>query len=194
LNLRPISYEPTALTTELRPHMSSRQRRGNRGKYSRLRQRVIQYQVSIMQTKIKQLASQMYDYGDRFRDVRFAGLMVFVVIVLLISWSGVKVIQTNYQLQKQIAQLGQENSVQQLKDDNLKLQNGYYNTNQYLELSARQNFGLGMPGEKLLIVPSAVAQAHSVDLAKTSAVTVSSNLPLYQQNLQSWWSFFRHQQ
>jgi cell division protein FtsB len=147
-----------------------------------------------MQTKIKQLASQMYDYGDRFRDVRFAGLMVFVVIVLLISWSGVKVIQTNYQLQKQIAQLGQENSVQQLKDDNLKLQNGYYNTNQYLELSARQNFGLGMPGEKLLIVPSAVAQAHSVDLAKTSAVTVSSNLPLYQQNLQSWWSFFRHQQ
>jgi hypothetical protein len=55
-----------------------------------------------MQTKIKQLASQMYDYGDRFRDVRFAGLMVFVVIVLLISWSGVKVIQTNWHARREV--------------------------------------------------------------------------------------------
>jgi cell division protein FtsB len=148
-----------------------------------------------MQTKIKQLASRIYDYSDSLRDVRFAGLLLFVVIVLLISWSGVKVIQTNYQLQKQIAQLGQENSVQQLKDDNLKLQNGYYNTNQYLELSARQNFGLGLPGEKELIVPTAVAQAHSVDLAQVATAAKAGNdLPFYEQNLQAWWNFFRHQQ
>ncbi len=148
-----------------------------------------------MQAKLKQLTSQMYAYSDRLRDLRFAGLMVFVVIVLLISWSGVKVIQTNYSLQKQIAQLQQENSVQQLKDDNLKLQNEYFNTNQYLELSARQNFGLGAPGEKLLIVPTNVALAHSINLASTAqAATAANKLPFYEQNLQAWLNFFRHQQ
>jgi len=148
-----------------------------------------------MQAKIRQLIAQLYDYSDRLRDLRFAGLMVFVVIVLLISWSGVKVIQTNYQLQKQIAQLQQENGVQQLKDDNLKLQNEYYNTNQYLELSARQNFGLGAPGEKELVVPQNVALAHSIDLSTAASETVATNkLPFYEQNLQAWLNFFRHQQ
>jgi cell division protein FtsB len=148
-----------------------------------------------MQAKIKHYATKIYALASHLQDVRFAGLMLFVVIVLLISWSGVKVIQTNYQLQKQIAQLGQENSVQQLKDDNLKLQNEYYNTNQYLELSARQNFGLGLPGEKLLIVPKSVALAHTVNLTTNgTVVAATAKLPFYQENLQAWMRFFRHQQ
>jgi len=40
---------------------------------------------------------------NRFNDIRFVGQAIFVLIVLLISWSGVKSIQTNYNLQKQIS-------------------------------------------------------------------------------------------
>jgi cell division protein FtsB len=91
------------------------------------------------------------DYGRAYilslRDVRNVGLLVFTVIVLLISWSGVKSIQTNYGLQKQIVRLTQENEVRSLQNTNLALQNRYLDTPQYLEISARQNLGLAAPGE-----------------------------------------------
>src|ERR1700722_10921071 len=87
------------------------------------------------------------------RDLRTVGLLVFVVIVLLITWSGIKTIQSNYGFDKQVATMRQQNQVQQLENNNLRLQNEYYTSNQYLELSARQELGLGLPGETELIVP-----------------------------------------
>src|SRR5689334_142010 len=86
-------------------------------------------------------------FVGQFRDVRALGLLIFLGIALMISWSGAKVIQRNYELQKQISQLKQENAVRKLENNNLQLQNQYFNTNQYLELKARQDFGLGQPGE-----------------------------------------------
>jgi cell division protein FtsB len=131
---------------------------------------------------------------NRLNDVRFVGQLLFVVIVLLISWSGVKVIQTNYSLQKQISVLKQQNKLQQLQDENLALQNQYYNSNQYLELSARQNFSLAAPGEKEIIVPQQVALAHTVNLpsATTATISLKSKQPAYQTNFESWVNFFLH--
>ncbi len=129
------------------------------------------------------------------RDVRFLGFMVFGVMVLLASWSGVTVIETNYELQKQIAQLGQQNEVQQLTNTNLKLQNEYYNTDTFLELTARKQFGKGAPGEKLLLVPRDVALAHAKQLPepKTQAETKqANNQPTYQKNFNAWMNFLFH--
>jgi len=133
---------------------------------------------------------------QQLQDPRMLGLVVFAVIVLLMSYSGVKIIHTNYQLQQQIAQRQQENDIQKLKNENLKLKNQYYNTPQYLELSARQNFGLAMPGEKVLLVPKAVAEAH----IPADTPTISSNeeaaaikeQPFMQRNFQAWADFFLH--
>jgi cell division protein FtsB len=133
-------------------------------------------------------------YMRSLRDVRNVGLLVFVVIVLLISWSGVKTIQTNYGLQKQIAQLKQENAVQNLENTNVQLQNQYYGTDQYLEVSARQNFGLGAAGETELLIPKSVAIAHTVSL-QNSNDTVKAGVPkqpFWQHNFQGWMSFFLH--
>src|SRR5574337_1693525 len=102
--------------------------------------------MSIQQTLQKYFGLAVR-YGMRLRDVRVAGQVLFVIVVLLVSWSGVKAIDTNYQLQQQIATLQEQNDLQQLENNNLKLQNDYYNSKQYLELSARQNFGLGNAGE-----------------------------------------------
>lgn len=144
-----------------------------------------------MLEKIKQYKN--HPYVQQFRDVRAVGLAVFGVIVLLISWSGVKAIQTNYDLQKQISQLTQENQVQQLKNNNLQLQNEYYNTNQYLELTARQNFGLGRLGETELLVPKSVALAHTVNLGSgQNQSQASSKQPFYQRNFEAWMNFFLH--
>jgi cell division protein FtsB len=130
---------------------------------------------------------------NRFNDIRFVGQVIFVVIVLLISWSGVKSIQANYNLQKQIASIKEQNSLQTLQNENLKLQNDYYKTNQYLDLSARQNFGLADPNEKELIVPQQVALAHTVNIpSDNSASLVSSKSSASQSNLESWVNFFLH--
>ena len=83
-----------------------------------------------MQIK-SQYKQQATLFVRRLGDARFVGQLIFVVIVLMISWSGIKTIQTNYGLQKQITALDHANTLQKLQNDNLALQNQYYKSNQY---------------------------------------------------------------
>ena len=130
---------------------------------------------------------------QQLRDVRARGLLGFGVIAVMVTWSGVKAVQVNYGLQKQISRLSQENDVQQLTNNNLKLKNEYLNTDQFLELAARRQFGLGAPGEKLLIVPKSVALAHTVEPpSKNKTKTTEAPKPAYQRNFQAWIDFFLH--
>ena len=140
--------------------------------------------------QIKNVSKTVSNFVQRLGDPRFAGQIVFVVIVLLISWSGIKSIQTNYKLQKQISELKQQNQVQKLKNQNLALQNNYLNSNQYLELSARQNFGLAAPGEKEVVVPPTVAMAYTIDLPSDKVETAADKQPTYQRNFNAWMNFF----
>lgn len=144
--------------------------------------------------QIKTIEKKISDFVRRLGDTRFAGQVVFVVIVLLISWSGIKTIQTNYELQKQISGLKQQSDVQKLQNNNLALQNNYFNSDQYLELSARQNFGLAQPGEKEIIVPESVALSYTVDPPSDKPSSASDQQPTYQKNFQSWVDFFLHRQ
>jgi hypothetical protein len=104
----------------------------------------------------------------------------------------VKSIQTNYELQKQISELSQQNAVAELENTNLKLRNEYLKTNQYLELAARRQFGKAAPGETVLIVPEKVAIANTVEPKKVSekVATAAESKPFYLKNLQSWVDFF----
>lgn len=148
-----------------------------------------------MLAKIKDYQTLAYKQLARLKDLRTVGMLVFVAIVLLVSWSGVKAINTNYSLQRQISQLQQQNAVQQLANDNLKLQNDYFNTPQYLELSARQDFGLAAPGETEWIVSQQVALAHTVvlpqDAAPAAAAQVAKQSAI-ERHFQSWMDFFMH--
>lgn len=130
----------------------------------------------------------------RFNDVRFAGQVLFVVIVLLVSWSGIKTIQTNYGLQRQIAELNQQNSLRKLENSNLALQNEYFKSKQYLELAARQNFGLAMPGEKEVIVPPSVALSYTADLPeeKPQPIEAEPKQSSFQRHINGWIDFFLH--
>lgn len=128
----------------------------------------------------------------QFSDPRNIGLVVFGVLVLLVSWSGVKVIQQNYELQKQISQLQQRNEIQALENENLRLKNTYFNTDQYLELAARREFGKAAPGEKVLLVPKSVALKYTVDLPQADEQpqeVVEQAKPWYQRNLEAWRHF-----
>ena len=148
-----------------------------------------------MQSKIKKI--QFNNIINDLSDTRVLMLLGFGVIAILVSWSGIKAIQANYSLQKQISTLEQENLLHRLENKNLELKNQYLNTNEFLELSARRQFGLAAPGEKVYIIPNKVALAHTVELSRTNVATIStkvSDKPLYSQNLQSWVDFFLHRQ
>ena len=148
-----------------------------------------------MQNKITEYKSLALQFVQRLRDIRFAGLVGFVFIVLLVSWSGVKAIQSNYELQKQISTIQQQNAVQKLSNTNLQLENEYYNTDTYLELSARQNFGLAQPGEKEILVPKDAALSYTVDPPKAEqADTPTTKQPASQRNFEAWVDFFLHRQ
>lgn len=132
---------------------------------------------------------------QNFRDVRFLGFLVFGVLTLLASWSGVNVIETNYELQKEIAQIDQQNQVKQLANSNLKLRNEFYNTDTYLELQARKAFGKGAPGEKLLLVPRDIALKRAIELPETKAEAVAAkqvDQPKYRKNFSAWMEFLFH--
>ena len=129
----------------------------------------------------------------QFGDARNIATYLFVLIVLAIAWSSVKTIQSNYELQKQISALQQQNDVITLSNQNINLQNQYYQTDQYLELAARQNLGLAAPGEKIMLVPKNVAMKYvSTDLLKPYAPVQgvkSDNRSSYVKNIETWRDF-----
>jgi cell division protein FtsB len=146
-----------------------------------------------IQNKLQPYVARMWAYVLSLRDIRNVGLLVFTVIILLISWSGVKSIQTNYGLQKQITRLSQQNQLSSLQNTNVALQNQYYNTPQYLEIAARENLGLAAPGETELLVSHDVALAHTVK--QPGAAAAQSQVPrqpVWQRNFQAWIDFFLH--
>lgn len=149
-----------------------------------------------MFAKIKNYETTIVYWAKQLRDLRVVGLLVFLAIVLLVSWSGVKAIETNYRLQKQISALRQENTVRQLANENLKLENQYFETPQYLEVAARDDFGLAKPGETVLNVPRTVAMSFTVDLPKPPAPKQEPKAqpPAHQRNFQAWMDFLFHRQ
>lgn len=136
--------------------------------------------------------------AEKLRDPRMIGIGLFLVVVFLITWSGVKAIETNYGLQREISKLEQQNAVQHLSNENMKLQNEYYNTSQYLDIAARKEFGLAAKGETVLVVPKHVALAHTVDLPQadrgSEKAKEDATKPSYQRNFEAWLDFFLHRE
>lgn len=145
-----------------------------------------------MLTKIKNYTSYVI---HNITDLRVLGQIVFGILALLVSWSCVQAIQTNADLQKQISKIEQENDVHQLANENLKLKTQFLNTDRYLELAARRQFGKAAAGEKVLIVPKNVAIAHTIDIQAVQKKVVPKtepHQPFYEHNLEAWRNFFFH--
>ena len=127
-------------------------------------------------------------------NVNNVGFYIFAVIVLAIAWSGVRTVQNNYELQKQISVLKQQNELIKLSNQNTALESQFYQTDQYLELAARQNLGLAAPGETVLLVPKTVAMKYvDPSLAPRSDTSgnssTESSKSRFAQNFQDWRDF-----
>lgn len=123
-------------------------------------------------------------------DPRNVGVYIFAAIVLAIAWSGARTLQTNYGLQQKVSTIRQQNAVLQLQNENTALQNQYFQTDDYLEIAARQDLGLAAPGEKVLLVPKSVALKY-VDQStiKKPTSTTADNRSKYVKNIEAWRDF-----
>jgi cell division protein FtsB len=130
---------------------------------------------------------------QKLTDVRNLVFYAFTVLTLAITWSGIKTVQDNYELQKKISAIKQQDSILQLQNENTELQNKYFQTNEYLDLAARQNLGLSAPGETVMLVPLNVAMKYvdpSLAPKKIQAAqTTDDKRSKYARNIQAWRDF-----
>ena len=144
-------------------------------------------------TKFERYKLAIKNYILGLRDVRNVGMLAFVVLVLLVSWSGLQAIQSNFVLQKKMYELERTNEIKRLANENLRLTNKYYETNQYLEVTARQNLGMALPGETVLLVPKDVALKYTTPMPdEDEAKVVEKKVPFWERNFESWMNFFLH--
>lgn len=134
-----------------------------------------------------------YKLGKLIKNKSFVYQIIVVLIVFIISWDGIKAIYMNASIKDQIEQAKIENQNQQLINQNLNLQNDYYNSSEYVRLQARANFGLGVTGEKELIVPYNVAISFVPKLGGENLKSSPQDSLIknnFQQNISDWTNYF----
>lgn len=147
-----------------------------------------------MQDKIQKITVFVKKY--QLNDPSTWGMIVFAFIATAVTWNGAASIQQNFELQKKVVTLQEQNKVQKLLNETQKLRNEYYKTDAYKELSTRRLFGKAAAGESVYIVPKEVAlkyvPAEAPAVAKPATQENPVKLPKYQQNIQDWADFFFH--
>jgi hypothetical protein len=114
---------------------------------------------------------------------------VVIVIAFAIAagwvWGSLGVMQRNYDLQKSIDYKQRQLELAQLQTDNLKLQSRYYQTQEYQELALRQDLGLALPGESVLILPPNTQAAINADKVAQVQITPVQKVG----NFSQWFNF-----
>ena len=80
-------------------------------------------------------------------------LVLMVVIAAVAVWMAmvIQVLNNNYKLQRQVDNAKLDSQMLELENQNLRLEQLYYRTDEYMELSARSLLGKALPGEHLVV-------------------------------------------
>lgn len=120
-----------------------------------------------------------------FVTLQNGALALGLLIALSWSWGTVSTLQKNFQLQQEVDTLQQEVELADLQNQNLKFQQNYLRSNEFLELTAREKLGKAAKGEKLVILPDSSGVRDQVTVAKTPDRTL-----VKPSNFSQWVQFF----
>jgi len=123
-----------------------------------------------------------HDYFTVNNAVIAVGLMIAAGWV----WGSLDVMQRNYSLQKELDDKSRQLIVAQLDNENAKLEQRYFRTDEYKELAVRQRLGLVTPGESVLILPP---NSEAVKAADITNSVVSSAPQVSISNFTQWINF-----
>jgi len=109
-------------------------------------------------------------------------IVMIAAAVLAGSWAigAIGVLNHNYDLQRQVDQAKLDNQIIELQNQNLKLEQAYFQTNEFLELQARALLGKAQPGEHLVLLPKS---------EKTTTNNPSATETVDKSNLNQWMEF-----
>jgi cell division protein FtsB len=107
-------------------------------------------------------------------------LLIALVLALSWAWSTINVLAKNYDLERQVEQARLDTDIMKLQNENLRLEQAYYKTDEYMELSARKLLNKSQPGEHLVILPR-------VD--DKTATTIASTPVVEKSNFEQWIDF-----
>lgn len=140
-----------------------------------------------MQTTMKKINIRKFYYHARHRYLTMNNVVVTVALIIGASWAwgSIGVMQRNYNLQKEIDAKARQEKLVDLETQNLAYEQRYYQSNEYKELAMRERLGLGMPGEKALILPPNSKKAKA-DTISERGVSITAQP---ESNLQQWVNF-----
>lgn len=120
--------------------------------------------------------------------LRLNNLTLVVAGLVALSWlfGTVNTLQKNFLLQQEVDKLDEQIQVAEIEQATLGFQRQYYQSNEYLELQARDKLGRAAPGEKMVLLPKYVAPPEE-PVEKQSSSQVPSNF-------QQWMRFLFGQQ
>jgi hypothetical protein len=127
-----------------------------------------------------------YRFKNDYLTLNNAVIFVAFVIACNWIWGSLGMMQRNFTLQKELDDKSRQLIVAQLDTDNAKLEQRYYQTDEYKELAVRQQLGLVTPGESVLILPSNSPAVIAADKAAATSTTVKA-VPI--SNFAQWTNF-----
>lgn len=127
-----------------------------------------------------------YQLRHKYFTLNNAVIAIAIAIAAGWAWGSLGVLQRNYNLQKELDDKNRQLIVAQLDTASAKLQQRYYQTDEYKELAVRERLGLVTPGESVLILPPNSQGAIDADKV-TPLVAVTTPKPV--SNFQQWMNF-----
>ena len=118
---------------------------------------------------------------------RNAIFAAFLLIALLITSATIEQIDRNHQLEAQVAKRLRQQQLLEQQIANQRLENQFYQTDYYLELEARRQYGVVTDGESVIVlqrwrIDEQLANWNETLDPPPAAETLS--------NWQLWWQFF----
>jgi len=101
-------------------------------------------------------------------------------------WGSLGVMQRNYDLQKDLDYKKRQLQLAELQTTSLELQGRYFRTSEYQELALRQDVGLALPGEAVLVLPPNSQSAKNADAVTKAQISTE---PQQSSNFSQWMNF-----
>ena len=126
-------------------------------------------------------------YHIRHNYFTLNNLVIAVAFLIAAGWvwGSLGVMQRNYDLQKELDYKKRQLQLAELQTSSLELEGRYYKTQEYQELAVRQDLGLVLPGEAVLVLPPNTQAAKDADKV-TQQVSVA---PVQTSNFNQWMNF-----
>lgn len=121
-------------------------------------------------------------------------LLFFIAVSLAITWATIGQIEYNYRLEQRARTLEEEVAVLRQQNINQDLRNEFFETNYYLELSARRQLGLVSPGEKVAIINRQDIEAVLAEFPEEPEEIAAETIETNASPIEQWFRFFSGKQ